>query len=121
MFASLYGTVKLLEPEEQALIRGLIINKFRGDVEILRPAWGSWRRSPASRCWGGAPCWTWTWTTRTPCPPGWGGGRRRAWWDIAVVRLPRLSNFTDFNPLERMEEVSLRYVGSVKELGGPTW
>jgi adenosylcobyric acid synthase len=39
--------------------------------------------------------------------------------DIAVVRLPRLSNFTDFNPLERMEEVSLRYVQSPRELGAP--
>src|SRR5699024_9376934 len=39
--------------------------------------------------------------------------------EIAVIRLPRLSNFTDFNPLERMDEVTLRYVGSVKELGNP--
>ena len=37
VFASLYGTVKLLSPQEQKRIRGLIINKFRGDVEILKP------------------------------------------------------------------------------------
>ena len=44
MFASLYGTVKLLEPDEQARIKGLIINKFRGDVDILRPGLGELER-----------------------------------------------------------------------------
>lgn len=39
--------------------------------------------------------------------------------DIAVVRLPRISNFTDFAPFERYENVSLRYISSVRELGEP--
>lgn len=48
-----------------------------------------------------------------------GGGKKIGLLDIAVIRLPRLSNFTDFNPLERMEEVALRYVSRPKELGNP--
>ena len=43
VFASLYGTVKLLDEDEQQMIKGLIINKFRGDVEILRPGLSCWR------------------------------------------------------------------------------
>lgn len=39
--------------------------------------------------------------------------------DLAVIRLPRISNFTDFNPFERIEGVSLRYVSSVSELKNP--
>ncbi len=43
VFASLYGTVKLLDQEEQDRIQGLIINKFRGDPEIYGPVWVCWR------------------------------------------------------------------------------
>ena len=59
VFASLYGTVSLLEPEERARIKGLVINKFRGDVKILEPGLRM---------------------MRTACPTVWCGLRRRTAW-----------------------------------------
>ena len=119
VFASLYGTVKLLEPDEQALIRGLIINKFRGDVEILRPGLGQLEALTGKPVLGVVPMLDVDVDDEDSLSARLGRRERAGLVDIAVVRLPRLSNFTDFNPLERMEEVSLRYVGSVKELGRP--
>lgn len=119
VFASLYGTVKLLEPEEQALIRGLIINKFRGDVEILRPGLGQLEALTGKPVLGVVPMLDVDVDDEDSLSARLGRREKAGLVDIAVVRLPRLSNFTDFNPLERMEEVSLRYVGSLKELGRP--
>ena len=119
VFASLYGTVKLLEPDEQALIRGLIINKFRGDVEILRPGLGQLEALTGKPVLGVVPMLDVDVDDEDSLSARLGRREKAGLVDIAVVRLPRLSNFTDFNPLERMEEVSLRYAGSVKELGWP--
>ena len=52
---SCYGTVALLEPEERARIKGLLINKFRGDVEILRPGLAMLEEKRSCRCWGSCP------------------------------------------------------------------
>ena len=117
VFASLYGTVKLLDPDEQELIKGLIINKFRGDVEILRPGLGQLEQLTGKPVLGVVPMLDVD--DEDSLSSRLSGSGKVGLVDIAVIRLPRLSNFTDFNPLERMEEVTLRYVGSVKELGNP--
>ena len=119
VFASLYGTVKLLEPEEQDMIRGLIINKFRGDVEILRPGLGQLEGLTGKPVLGVVPMLDVDVDDEDSLSGRLSQSGKVGLVDVAVIRLPRLSNFTDFNPLERMEEVSLRYVGSPGELGSP--
>ena len=119
VFASLYGTVKLLEPEEQGLIRGLIINKFRGDPNILRPGLSTLEELTGKPVLGVVPMLDVDVDDEDSLSARLSGGGKVGLIDIAVVRLPRISNFTDFNPLERMEEVSLRYVDSPAALGNP--
>ena len=119
VFASLYGTVKLLEPEEQDFIKGLIINKFRGDVDILRPGLGQLEQLTGKPVLGVVPMLDVDVDDEDSLSARLSKSGKVGLVDIAVIRLPRLSNFTDFNPLERMEEVTLRYVGSPKELGNP--
>ena len=119
VFASLYGTVKLLEPDEQARIKGLIINKFRGDVEILRPGLTTLEELTGKPVLGVVPMLDVDIDDEDSLSSKLTGGERVGRLDIAVIRLPRLSNFTDFNPLERMEGVTVRYVRSPGELGRP--
>lgn len=119
VFASLYGTVKLLDPEEQDRIRGLIINKFRGDVEILRPGLGQLEALTGKPVLGVVPMLNVDIDDEDSLSSRLGRRNKVGLVDIAVVRLPRLSNFTDFNPLERMEQVTLRYVRDPRELGEP--
>ena len=119
VFASLYGTVKLLDPDEQEMIKGLIINKFRGDVEILRPGLKQLEELTGKPVLGVVPMLKVDVDDEDSLSQRLEPGKKVGLIDIAVIRLPRLSNFTDFNPLERLEEVTLRYVSSARELGNP--
>lgn len=123
VFASIVGTLELLRPEERSLVRGLIINKFRGDPSLLAPG-VEWLEE------------------RTGLPvlgvlpylddPGIAEEdslsleRRRALkeksefaLDVAVIGLPHISNFDDFDSLERASGVRLRYVEAADLLGDP--
>lgn len=187
VFAQLYGTVALLEPDEQAMVKGLIINKFRGDKTILDPGVEmieklckipvvgvvpymdvdiededslSSRLSPTGRVQktGGVSA-----ASREQAEPNnsreqteknisreraeqninqeqseqnndWSQTKRNntleqekelsekhieAWIDIAAIRFPRLSNFTDLNVFDPIPGVSVRYVSRLSELGRP--
>lgn len=121
VFAQLLGTLWLLTPEERALVQGLIVNKFRGDrslfddgVTILEergnvPVLGVLPYLPGlfipeedAATLGGSPA-----------------GADGEPLDIAVIRLPRISNFDDFDPLRLDGDVRVRFVDTVADLGQP--
>lgn len=119
VFASLYGTVALLEPEERARIKGLIINNFRGDKTILDPGVKMLEDLTGIPVVGVVPHLQVDLDDEDSLTDRFTRKAKKGLVDIAVVRLPRISNFTDFNSLDRMAEVSLRYVASAGELGNP--
>lgn len=124
VFASLYGTVALLEPEEQAMIKGLVINKFRGDRKILEPGLRMIEEKLHIPVTGVIPMGQIDIDDEDSLSVRLSGTGKRIGasedgLDIAVIRLPHISNFTDFNVLERREGVFLRYVERAELLGTP--
>lgn len=119
VFAAIYGTVMLLEEEERKLIKGTVINKFRGDPEILRPGITMIEKKTGIPVLGVVPYLNIDIEDEDSLAERIGQGRREESVDIAVIRLPRMSNFTDFNVFEQIPGVALRYVGSVSELKNP--
>ncbi len=119
VFASLYGTVKLLEKQEQDLISGLIINKFRGDVEILRPGLAPLEAMTEKNIVGVVPMIAVDIDDEDSLSSRLTSGQKSGLLDIVVIRLPRLSNFTDFNPIQRYDEVNFRYLDNCSQWGNP--
>lgn len=119
VFAQLYGTIALLEKDEQARIKGTIVNKFRGDPEILRPGLKTLEKLCGVPVAGVIPYTHVDIDDEDSLTERFNNSTERKLVDIAVIRLPRISNFTDFSPFERYENVSLRYVESVGELHKP--
>ena len=119
VFAQLYGTVVLLEPEERARVKGTIVNKFRGDRAILEPGIKTLEELCGVPVAGVVPYLDLDLDDEDSLTERFHRAESRRAIDIAVIRLPRISNFTDFSPFERYENVSLRYVGKVEELHHP--
>lgn len=121
--AWIVGTLELLTMEERDKIKGIIINKFRGDKEILQPGLDYLERKTKKPVLGVIPYFrdiqieeedsvnsekNKYYTQPTPDKI-----------NIEVLYLPHISNFTDFDPLEREEGISLRYVKMGERLGDP--
>ncbi len=119
VFAQLLGTVTLLTPEERARVKGLIINKFRGDPSILEPGIEQLRQYCDIPVVGVTPYLdidiededSLSERLDVQCSGG--------LLDVAVIRLPHISNFTDFLMLEHESHIGLRYVKQAQTLGTP--
>ena len=119
VFAQLIGTVMLLEEDEKEMVKGLIINKFRGDKTILDPGVEMLEERSGIPVVGVAPYLNIQVEDEDSLTERFETKRTVDMIDIAVIRVPRISNFTDFNPLESIQGVSLRYVKNPSELGNP--
>lgn len=115
VFAQLLGTLMLLEEEERSRVKGLIINKFRGDKSILDPGIVMLEEKGGIPVTGVLPYMKLSLDDEDSLSERL-NSREKGLIDIAVVRLPRISNFTDFSAFERIEGVKVRYVTRPEEL-----
>lgn len=119
-FAHVVGTLQLLPPEERALIRGIIINKFRGQRSILQPGINWLEEYTGIPVLGVIP-----WMDEVfPAEDSLSlfderSNKPSSDLTIGVIRLPRISNFTDFDPLEAEPSVTVKYINPNQSLGHP--
>lgn len=121
--ASVVGTLELVEPEERALIKGIIFNKFRGEIKLLQPALDFIEAKTGIPVVGVVPYFK----IRIPDEDSVAINEaaekpsisQAEQLDVAVIRLPYISNFTDFDALLDEPDVSVRYVTDPANLGRP--
>lgn len=118
VFAQLLGTLMLLEEKEKRRVKGLIINKFRGDKSILDPGIEMLEEKENVPVVGVVPYMELSLEDEDSLTERF-DRKSEGLIDIAVIRYPRISNFTDFNVFEQMPETAVRYVTSISELRHP--
>ena len=121
VFASIVGTMELLEPEERDAVQGFIINKFRGDQNLLTDGL-TWLENRTGKPIAGVihhyndihipeeDSVALDLPNRTPT---------QSQLDIVIIQLPHISNFDDFDPLTRESGVNIRYVSDANQIGSP--
>lgn len=124
VFAQIVGTIELLEPLERSYIKGVIINKFRGDRTILTPGIDFIEQRTGVPVLGVVP---WFADISLPAEDSVALGQRskvvsimagHKKINIGVLKLPRISNFTDFDPLQNEPDVLMSYIEMPEQLQG---
>ncbi len=124
VFAQLLGTVLLLESDEKKRIEGFVINKFRGDASLLDSGIKMLEEKSGIPVAGVIPYMDIQIEDEDSlseklCTGKPGSVDHQNVIDIAVIRLPKLSNFTDMDVFEQFPDVSVRYVSRLSDLGKP--
>jgi adenosylcobyric acid synthase len=120
-FAHIVGTLELLEPEERELVKGIIINKFRGQRSLLQSGIEWVQEYTGIPVIGVIPWMDEAFPAEDSLALFERPSRQsyQAELSVAVIRLPRIANFTDFDPLDSEPSVNLRYVSLKESLGYP--
>ena len=118
VFAAFLGTVALLSPEDQALMAGFVVNKFRGDPQLLQPGLRDLERVTGRRVYGTLPWHPDLWLDSEDALDLQGrrarsAGARR----VAVIRFPRISNFTDVDALGLEPDLDVVFVSDPRGVG----
>lgn len=119
VFAQLCGTLLLLSEDERTLVKGLIINKFRGNRDLLQEGLTMLEERSAKPVVGVVPMLDVDIEDEDSLSHRFTHKRPDAPLDIAVIRLPKIANFTDFYALEATESLTLRYIDAVGDLQKP--
>ena len=119
VFGALAGTMLLFDDEERKLVKGVIINKFRGNIDILKPGLEMIEDIIKRPVLGVVPYMEVDIDDEDSLSMKEKGSKVSGFIDIVVIRTPRISNFTDFNAFEQFEGVGVRYVKSPREIGDP--
>ncbi|WP_350454856.1 cobyric acid synthase [Slackia heliotrinireducens] len=119
VFAQLIGTIDLLDEDERDLVKATVVNKFRGDVSILKPGLDIIEEKTGVPVAGVVPYVRVDIDDEDSLSDRLDVRTAGQTLDIAVVRLPHVSNFTDFIALDAIEGVGVRYVTRARELGEP--
>lgn len=118
VFAAFFGTIALLSAEDQALVAGFVVNKFRGDLDLLAPGLRALERVTGRQVFGTLPWHADLWLDSEDALDL--TGRRAASTGahrVAVVRLPRISNFTDVDALGLEPDLDLVFASDPRGLG----
>lgn len=116
VFASLYGTMALLEPADRARVSGLVVNRFRGDPALFRPGLAPLEALCEVPVLGVIPTRSDIRIDEEDCQDI---ASTHGAVDVAVLRLPTVSNFTDLGPLASAPGVGVRWVRRPEDLGNP--
>ena len=117
VFASIYGTIMLLSPEERKRVKGVIINKFRGDVNILKPGLKEIEDLTGVPVVGVMPYSNIDIEDEDSVTERFRSLKENKGIEISIIKLKHMSNFTDFDALKIADDVNIKYVTSPKELG----
>ncbi len=115
VFAQLLGTLELLEPHERDRVRGLIVNKFRGDKTILDPGIESLEKMGHVPVTGVVPYVRLNLEDEDSLTERF-SSRTEKIINIGVIRVPHISNFTDFDVFEQLEDVALNYISKLEDV-----